>query len=169
MAGLILPYKNKLPQIIRPAFIAPNATIIGDVEIGEDSSVWYQTVIRGDDGPIRIGKRVNLQDLVMVHITADKYSTTIEDDVTIGHNAVLHGCVVEYGSLIGMGAILLDGSHIGYESLVGAGALVTPRSVFPPRSLILGSPAKVVRKLTEEEVQANYASALHYVNVSTFH
>lgn len=163
-------FKNTLPTLGAKSWIAPSADLIGDVVCGEDCSIWFGCVVRGDVHFIRIGDRVNIQDLSMVHVThykkADKSDgnpTIIGDDVTIGHRVMLHGCTIEKGCLIGMSATILDGAVIGAESIVGAGALVTKGKVFPPRSLIMGSPAKVVRELSQEEVQELYASAARYV------
>jgi len=166
----ILPYQHHTPLIDVDAWIAPGATVIGDVEIGKESSVWFGCVIRGDVHRIRIGARTNIQDLSMVHVThyknsdkSDGYPTIIGDDVTIGHRVMLHGCTIEDACLIGMSATILDGAVIGHESIVGAGALVTGGKIFPPRSLIIGSPAKAVRQLTDDEVEELYASAKRYV------
>jgi len=167
---MLLRYKEWFPKIDKSAWVAPDATIIGDVTIGEDASIWFGCVVRGDVHYIKIGKRTNIQDLTMIHVThyknpdrSDGYPTIIGDDVTVGHRVMLHGCTIEDGSLIGMNATILDGAVIGKESIVGAGALVTKGKVFPPRSLILGSPAKVVRELSDEEVAELYASAKRYV------
>ena len=168
---MIEKFKDFEPKIAKDVFIANSADIIGDVEIGEDSSIWHGVVIRGDVHFIRIGKRTSIQDLSMIHVThykkerkiGDGYPTIIGDDVTVGHRVMLHGCTIEDACLIGMSATILDGAVIGKESIVGAGALVTKNKVFPPRSLILGSPAKVVRSLTDEEVAELYASAKRYV------
>ncbi|GAX87395.1 conserved hypothetical protein [Lebetimonas natsushimae] len=169
---MILRYKDDFPKIADSAWIAPSADIIGDVEIGEDSSVWFGCVIRGDVHFIKIGKRVSIQDLSMIHVThfkkekkiGDGFPTIIGDDVTIAHRVMLHGCKIGKACLIGMSATILDGAEIGDESIVGAGALVTGGKKFPPRSLILGSPAKVVRSLTDEEVEKIYQNAKNYVN-----
>ncbi|MBL9015713.1 MAG: gamma carbonic anhydrase family protein [Myxococcales bacterium] len=147
-------------------FVAETAAVIGDVELGEQSSVWYGTVIRGDDMPIRIGARTNLQDNTVTHITAGRYGTTIGTDCTIGHNAIIHACTVEDRCLIGMGAIILDGATIGAGSLVGAGALVTPGTVIPPGSLVVGSPAKVKRPVNEKEREQILYGAAHYVELT---
>ncbi len=170
MTPIILPYQGMEPIIDPDAWIAPGATVIGDVTIGPESSVWFGTVIRGDVHRIRIGARTSIQDLSMVHVThykrpdkSDGSPTVIGDDVTVGHRVMLHGCTIENACLIGMSATILDDAVIGRESIVGAGALVTKGKVFPPRSLILGSPAKVVRTLTDEEVAELYASAERYV------
>ncbi len=158
------------PNIDKRAWVAPGATVIGDVVIGEDSSIWFGTVVRGDVHKIRIGDRVSVQDLSMIHVThykkedkSDGSPTIIGNDVTIGHRVMLHGCTIEDACLIGMSATILDDAVIGKESIVGAGALVTKGKKFPPRSLIIGSPAKVVRELTDEEVEELYASAKRYV------
>ena len=169
---MILQYKNNFPKIHNTAWIAPSADIIGDVEIGEDSSVWFGCVIRGDVHYIKIGKRTSIQDMSMIHVThfkkekklGDGYPTIIGDDVTIAHRVMLHGCIIGNACLIGMSATILDGAEIGEESIVGAGALVTQNKKFPPRSLILGSPAKVVRTLTDEEVEKIYQNAKNYIN-----
>jgi carbonic anhydrase/acetyltransferase-like protein (isoleucine patch superfamily) len=167
---VIYEYQGVKPKISTDVFIAKSADIIGDVEIGKDSSVWFGTVIRGDVHYIKIGERVSIQDLSMVHVThyknGDKTTgnpTIIEDDVTIGHRVMLHGCKIEKACLIGMSATILDGAVIGEESIVGAGSLVTKNKKFPPRSLIMGSPAKFVRELSDEEVKELYASANRYV------
>jgi len=168
--AILLPYQGISPTITPSAWVAPGATVIGDVVIGEASSVWFGCVVRGDVHRIRIGDRTNIQDLGMVHVThykqpdqSDGHPTVIGDDVTIGHRVMLHGCTIENACLIGMSATILDGAVIGRESIVGAGALVTGGKVFPPRSLILGSPAKVVRTLSDEEVAELYSSAKRYV------
>ncbi len=168
---MILQYKNDFPKINPSAWIAPSADIIGDVEIGEDSSVWFGCVIRGDVHYIKIGKRTSIQDMSMIHVThfkkekknTDGFPTIIGDDVTIAHHVMLHGCKIANACLIGMSATILDGAEIAEESIVGAGALVTGGKKFPPRSLILGSPAKVVRELTDEEVANIYQNAKNYV------
>ena len=163
-------YKNILPTIGKKSWLAPSADIIGDVECGEDCSIWFGSVVRGDVHYIKIGDRVNIQDLSMIHVThykqADKSDgnpTIIGSDVTIGHRVMLHGCTIESACLIGMSATILDGAVIGRESIVGAGSLVTKNKKFPPRSLIVGSPAKVIRSLSDEEVEELYASAKRYV------
>ncbi len=167
---MILRYKEWFPQFGKNSWVAPDATVIGNVKIGEDSSIWFGCVVRGDVHKIRIGSRTNIQDLTMIHVThykspdmSDGHPTIIGDDVTVGHRVMLHGCTIEDACLIGMNSTILDGAVIGKESIVGAGALVTGGKKFPPRSLILGSPAKVVRELTDEEVAELYASAERYV------
>lgn len=163
-------FKNYTPSIGEKTWIAPSADVIGEVECGEDCSIWFGCVVRGDVHYIKIGNRTNIQDLSMIHVThykkenrSDGNPTIIGDDVTVGHRVMLHGCTIEDACLIGMSATILDGAVIGKESIVGAGALVTKGKVFPPRSLIMGSPAKVVRELSDEEVKELYASASRYV------
>ncbi len=167
---MIMPYLGNEPKIEKDVFIAPSADVIGDVEIGENSSVWFGAVIRGDVNSIHVGKNTSIQDLSMVHVThykredkSDGYATYIGDSVTIGHQVMLHGCVIGNACLIGMSSTILDGAIIGQESLVGAGSLVTQNKIFPPRSLIMGSPAKVIRELSDEEVESLYESARNYV------
>ncbi len=168
---MILRYKEWFPQFGQNCWVAPEATIIGNVTVGEDSSIWFGCVVRGDVHKIRIGNRTNIQDLTMIHVThykkpdmSDGHPTIIGDDVTVGHRVMLHGCTIEDACLIGMNSTILDGAVIGKESIVGAGALVTGGKKFPPRSLILGSPAKVVRELSDQEVAQLYASAKRYVD-----
>jgi len=163
-------YKDLIPKMGKGSWIAPSADVIGDVTMGKDCSIWFGTVIRGDVHKIVIGDRTSVQDLSMVHVThykledkSDGNPTIIGDDVTIGHRVMLHGCTIENACLIGMSATILDGAVIGEESIVGAGSLVTKNKIFPPRSLIMGSPAKVVRPLTEKEIKELYTSASRYV------
>jgi carbonic anhydrase/acetyltransferase-like protein (isoleucine patch superfamily) len=168
MIGNYLTYS---PTLNERVWIAPSADVIGRVEMGCDVSIWFGCVVRGDVHFIKIGDRSNIQDLSMVHVThhkredmSDGHPTIIGNDVTIGHRVMLHGCTIEDACLIGMSATILDGAVIGKESIVGAGALVTKNKIFPPRSLIMGSPAKVVRELTDAEVAELYASAIRYVS-----
>ena len=149
---MIREFQGVAPQIDPSAFIAETAVVIGDVHIGEQSSVWYGAVLRGDCFYIRIGNRTNIQDNAVLHVSNNTHATILEDDVTIGHSATLHGCYVERGALVGIGAIVLDGARIGAYSLIAAGALVTPGTQIPPRSLVMGRPATVKRALTDEEV-----------------
>ncbi len=166
----ILPFRGEKPRLWEGAWIAPGATVIGEVAMGKESAVWFGCVVRGDVHRIEIGDRSNIQDLSMVHVThykkadrSDGNPTIIGNDVTVGHRVMLHGCTIEDACLIGMSATILDGAVIGRESIVGAGALVTKNKVFPPRSLIIGSPAKAVRTLSDDEVAELYASAVRYV------
>ena len=171
---MILPHKGINPVIPESCFIAPSADIIGDVVMGEDSSAWFQVVIRGDVNSIRIGSRTNIQDGAILHVTRDKMPMKgaplkIGDDVTIGHRVTLHGCTLKNRILVGMGATILDGAVIDDDSIVAAGALVTKDKVFPPRSLIQGAPAKAVRELSEDEISMLKASANNYVGDTKFY
>src|SRR6266481_9177562 len=149
---MIRSFRGVHPQINPSAFIADSAQVIGDVHVGEQASVWFGTVARGDMFYIRIGDRTNVQDNCVLHTRTGEFPTILEDEVTVGHSVTLHGCYVERGSLIGIGSILLDDVRIGSHSIVAAGALVSPGTVVPPRSLVMGLPAKVKRTLTDEEV-----------------
>lgn len=149
---MIRPFRGKHPEIHESAYIAESAQVIGDVRIGEQSSVWFNAVVRGDVYYIRIGDRTNIQDGTVVHVTNGTHATILEDEVTVGHNVTLHGCHIERGCLIGMGSIIMDEVRIGAQSLVAAGALVSPGTIIPPRSLVMGTPARVKRPLTDEEV-----------------
>ena len=145
-------FEDKFPIVHPTAFIADNATVIGDVEIGEDSSIWFGSVVRGDVNFIRIGSRTNIQDNSVIHVSSETHPTILGNEITAGHRVLLHGCTVDDRCLIGMGAILMDGVHVGEECLVGAGSLLTPGTIVPPRSLVIGSPARVKRELTVDEI-----------------
>ncbi|WP_457567618.1 gamma carbonic anhydrase family protein [Desulfurobacterium sp.] len=160
---IIKAYKNIQPQIGKRVFIAENAVIIGDVKIGDDSSIWYGTIIRGDVNYIRIGRCTSVQDGTVIHVTNKTAPTIVGDYVTIGHAVKLHGCEIKNNCLIGIGAIILDKAVINENSIVAAGALVPPGKEFPPNSLIMGFPAKVVRTLSEEEINGLREHALRYV------
>jgi len=149
---MLLDYKGKLPKLGERVFIAEGAKIIGDVEIGDHSSVWFNTVIRGDVHYIRIGKHTNIQDLSILHVMKDQYPLILHDYVTVGHGVMLHGCEIASHCLIGMRATILNNAKIGAHSIVAAGAVVTERAEMPERSLIMGMPAKVKRALTDDEV-----------------
>src|SRR5687767_1607676 len=164
--AIIRVHGGKRPLIATDAFLAENCAVIGDVEIGEDSSIWYSVTVRGDVMPIRIGARTNIQDNTVIHVTSDRFGTTIGNDCTIGHGAIVHACTVEDFCLIGMGSIILDGARIGRGSLVGAGALVTPGTEIPPGSLVIGSPAKVKRAVNEKEREQIAYGAAHYVELA---
>ncbi len=151
---MIRPFRGVHPQIHPSAFIEESAQIIGDVHIGEQSSVWFNATLRGDVFHIRIGNRTNIQDGTVVHVSGGTHATILEDEVTVGHNATLHGCYIERGSLIGIGAIVMDGVRVGRQSLVAAGSLLSPGTQVPPRSLVMGTPARVKRSLSDEEVQS---------------
>ena len=159
----ILAYDGRAPRLAATVFLAEGSVVSGDVEIGESSSLWFGTVVRGDVNRVRIGARTNLQDHTVVHVTAGTHPTTVGDDVTIGHRAVLHGCTVKDRCLVGIGAIVMDGAVVGPDAMIGAGALVPPGMVVPPGKLALGSPAKVKRDLTTEEIASLLSSAARYV------
>ena len=160
---MVLAYKGIEPKLDASVFIAPGACVIGDVHIGEKSSIWFNVIVRGDVNFIRIGSRTNIQDGSVVHVTSDTHPTFIGDDVTVGHSVTLHGCTVHDGCLIGIGAIVLDGAVVGASSLVAAGSLISPNTQIPPRSLVMGSPGRVKRTLTEEECSNMHATAQHYI------
>ena len=149
---MIRPFRGVHPQIHPTAFIEESAQVIGDVHVGEQSSVWFNAVLRGDVFFIRIGDRTNVQDGTVIHVSSGTDETILEDEVTIGHNVTLHGCYIERGCLIGIGAIVMDGVRVGEKSLVAAGSLLTPGTIVPPQSLVMGSPARVKRALTDKEV-----------------
>jgi len=155
-------YMGSRPSLGRDIFIAPNATVIGDVTLGDESSVWFGTVIRGDVMPIVIGARTNIQDGSVIHVTTDRARTVVGDDVTVGHMVLLHGCTVGNRVLVGMGSVVLDGAVIEDDAIVGAGSLVTPGSRIPSGSLAMGRPAKVVRSLTDEDRAWIHGAGLAY-------
>jgi gamma-carbonic anhydrase len=152
-----------VPRLGADVFVAPNACVIGDVVLGDASSVWFGVVIRGDVMPIRIGARTNVQDNSVVHVTGGSASTTIGDDVTIGHAAIIHGCTIGSHCLVGMGSIVLDGAILEDECFIAAGSLVSPETRVPSRSLALGRPARVVRKLAEADLAAIRRASADYV------
>ena len=162
--GLIKSYGGKTPTIGARVYLAETAAVIGDVVLGDDVSVWYNAVLRGDCHWIRVGPRTNIQDNCAVHVTQQMHPTVLEEEVTLGHGAIVHGAVVRRGALIGIRATVLDGADVGESAFVGAGSLVTPRSVVPARTLWLGAPARQIRALSEAEVEdlkhfhANYLS-----------
>jgi carbonic anhydrase/acetyltransferase-like protein (isoleucine patch superfamily) len=164
--AIVLPYLDVWPRFGRDVFLAPNATVTGDVELGDEVSVWFGAVIRGDSGSARIGPRTNIQDLACVHMSRGLSSAEIGADVTVGHGAILHGCQVGDRCLIGMGAILLDNAEIGEGSIVAAGALVPARAKIPPRSLVVGSPGKVTREVTPEETEKVLKGVAQYVETA---
>jgi carbonic anhydrase/acetyltransferase-like protein (isoleucine patch superfamily) len=159
---IVEPYGGQAPRLHSSVWVAPDAVVVGDVEIGEGSSLWFGAVVRGDVNHVRIGARTNLQDLTVVHVTSGTHPTLIGDEVTVGHRVVLHGCTVERRALVGIGAIVLDGAVIGEEAMVGAGSLVPPGMVVPPRTLVLGSPARAKRPLTAGELEGLARSAERY-------
>jgi len=156
-------YKGKLPEIAQSAYVDPAAIIIGDVKIGEDSSVWPLTVVRGDVNYIRIGARTNIQDASVLHVMRDEYPLILGDDVTIGHSVTLHGCNIARRCLIGMGSIILNGVTIGEGSIVAAGTLILERTEIPPNSLVVGHPGKIKRTLTPIDQAAIDEYAKRYV------
>jgi len=155
---------GRTPIVDPTAFVVDSAVVIGDVVLGPESSLWYHAVVRGDVERVRIGARTNIQDNATVHVMHHRWPTLIGEGVTVGHAAVVHGCTVGDHCLIGIGAIVLDGAVIGAECLIGAGALVTPGTELPPRSLVLGSPARRVRDLTADELRRIHESAANYVD-----
>ena len=161
--AIIRAFGGKEPSVHPTAFVADGAVVLGDVAIGEGSSVWFGCVVRGDVNSIRIGARTNVQDLSVIHVTSRTHPTVIGDEVTVGHRAVLHGCTVKDRCLVGIGSVVLDGAVVGPEAVIGAGALVPPGMVVPPRTLVMGSPAKVKRDLSAAEVDALGKSADNYV------
>jgi len=166
---MIKPFDSIHPKIHETAFIADDAIVIGDVEIGEDASVWFGSIIRGDVNFIRIVARTNIQDATVIHVSSKTHSTVLEENITVGHRVVLHGCHVETGCLIGIGAILMDGVRVGANSLVAAGSLLTPGTQIPPGSLVMGSPAKVKRELTEDELSYLDRSWRNYVELKKYY
>lgn len=163
---MIKSFENLQPKIHETAFVADTAVVIGDVEIGEQSSVWYGSVLRGDVNHIRIGARTNVQDASVIHVSSRTHPTILEDEITVGHRVTLHGCYIETGCLIGIGSIILDGVRVGRNSLVAAGSLLTPNTDIPPASLVMGAPARVKRALTEEEVENLKKFWQNYVSLS---
>lgn len=149
---MILDFKGKYPSIDPTVFIAENATIIGDVEIGPGSNIWFYSLVRGDQNAIRIGSNCCIQDACILHVE-QKLPLIIEDEVALGHRVITHACTIRKGSLIGIGAIILNGAEIGEESIVGAGSVVTPRTIIPPRTLAFGNPAKPIRPLQEKDFE----------------
>jgi len=161
--ALVRPHGGKAPRLHPTALAVEGSVVVGDVEVGEDSSLWFGVVLRGDVNSIRVGARTNLQDQTVVHVTSRTHPTVVGDEVTVGHRVVLHGCTVRDRCLIGIGAVVMDGAEIGPEAMVGAGALVPPGMVVPPRTLVLGTPARVTRALTAAEVEHLATSARNYV------
>jgi carbonic anhydrase/acetyltransferase-like protein (isoleucine patch superfamily) len=147
---VILPVKGRMPQIPEDCFVAPNATIVGDVTMGSDCSIWFNAVIRGDVNKIRMGNKVNIQDGACIHCTFEKTETILGNSVSVGHNAIVHGCVIEDNVLIGMGAIVMDNAHIGTGSIIAAGAVVLEGTIVPPGSIFAGVPAKKVKEVSPE-------------------
>jgi carbonic anhydrase/acetyltransferase-like protein (isoleucine patch superfamily) len=166
---MIKRFKGVLPRVAETAFVEQSAQVVGDVEIGEHASVWFNTVVRGDVHFIKIGRYSNVQDCSVVHVTGEKHPVTIGDYVTIGHNAIVHGCTIQDGCLIGMGAIILDGATIGEGALVAAGAVIRESQIVPPRVLVAGVPAKVIRELTAEEIRRVDENWREYVDLKNLY
>jgi carbonic anhydrase/acetyltransferase-like protein (isoleucine patch superfamily) len=169
MTGIIRPFRGITPRLGSGVYLAPTAAVVGDVELGDEVSVWYGAVLRGDVGRIRIGRGTNVQDLACIHMSLGLSHAEIGEHVTIGHHATIHGARVENGALIGIGAILLDNAVIGQESWVGAGALVPAGMQVPPRVLVLGQPARVVRELDEKDYVLGRRLAERYIGVASEH
>ncbi len=164
--SIIRAYRGVMPTIAPDAFIAENATIIGDVVIGEEASIWYAAVLRGDVMPIRVGARTSIQDGSVIHATGGWSETTVGDDCIVGHGVILHGCFVGDRALVGMGSILLDGARLGSDSILGAGSLLPPRKEIPSGVLAVGRPAKIIRELTDEDRESIRAGVEIYVHKS---
>ena len=160
---MLRPYRGRHPVVAASAFVDQTAQVIGDVTVGDESSLWMNVIVRGDVHWVRIGRRTNIQDGTIVHVMRGTHPTSIGDEVTIGHGAVVHGCTIHDRVLVGMGAIVLNGAEIGSDSIVAAGALVAEGTHVPPLSLLMGSPAKVRRALTDEEVASIRDYAARYV------
>lgn len=167
--SLIRAFRGQRPRIAETAFVADNAVMVGDVELAEGASVWYGAVLRGDVGWIRIGARTNVQDLVCIHMTGGLSNTRIGEEVTVGHSVVIHGAVIGDGALIGMGSVVLDNAEIGEETIVAAGSVVPPDMKVPPRVLVRGLPAKVVRELDAEERNQGRRGAGIYLELAKAH
>ena len=166
---MIKPFNNINPAIHETAYIADDAIVIGDVEIGENASVWFGSILRGDVNFIRIGAGTNIQDGSVIHVSSKDHPTILEHEITVGHRVTLHGCYIETGCLIGIGSIILDGARIGKNSLVAAGSLVTPNTQIPPGSMVMGSPAKVKRALTDDEIVKIGQNVRNYIELSAIY
>ncbi|MBS2016170.1 MAG: gamma carbonic anhydrase family protein [Deltaproteobacteria bacterium] len=158
------PLGDLRPALGRDVFVAPSASVIGDVVVGDESSLWFGVVVRGDVFPIRIGARTNIQDNSVVHVTGGRSATTIGDDVTVGHAVIVHGCTIGHRCLVGMGSLVLDDAVIEDECFVAAGSLVPPRMVVPARSFVMGRPAKVIRPVKDDELVQIREASRHYVD-----
>lgn len=172
----LYPYKGMRPKVDESAFIAPGAILVGDVEVGEGSSIWYNVTIRADVNPVKIGKWSNIQDASIIHEDSgrgsgleDGLATIVGDYVTVGHGVILHACKLEDYALVGMGATVMDGAVVGKGSVIGAGALVTKGTVIPPYSVVLGAPAKVIRTMTPDSIADRLEQAEHYHHLSREH
>jgi carbonic anhydrase/acetyltransferase-like protein (isoleucine patch superfamily) len=161
--ALIRAWGGKEPRLADGVWVADDAVLVGDVEVGPGSSIWFGAILRGDVNHVRVGARTNVQDQAILHVTSGTHPTTVGDEVTLGHRVTLHGCTVRDRCLIGIGAVVMDGAVIGEDAMVGAGSLVPPGMVVPPGTLAMGSPARVKRELTTEEVAFFRKSASNYV------
>lgn len=161
---MIKPFRDKIPVIPNSCYLSESVDLIGDIVLGEEVNIWFGTVIRGDMNYIRIGARTNIQDNCTVHVTTETAPTVIGGGVTVGHNAIIHGCIIEDNCLIGMGSIIMDNAVIGEGSLIGAGAVIPPNMKIPPRSLVVGLPAKVVRAVNDDEYVDILDRAQHYID-----
>lgn len=160
---MIRPYLDKTPRIGKGAWVEESAQVVGDVVVGEDTGIWFNSVVRGDVNYIRIGKRTNIQDGSILHVTRETHPLIVGDNVTVGHGVILHGCTIHSNCLIGMGSIVMDGAEVGPNSIVAAGALVPERKKIPPGWLAVGSPARLHRELTPQELDWIQKSADNYV------
>jgi carbonic anhydrase/acetyltransferase-like protein (isoleucine patch superfamily) len=163
---MIKKFRGKSPVIPDSCYISESVDLVGDITLGEDVSLWFGTVVRGDMHFITIGNRSNIQDNSVIHVTTDISPTRIGSEVTVGHNAIIHGANIEDQCLIGMGAIIMDDVVVGKGSIVGAGAVIPPNMIIPPRSLVVGLPAKIVRQTTDEELKMILERAQHYIDFS---
>lgn len=161
-----LPYRSIYPKVPDSVFIAPGASVIGDVEIGERSSIWFNTVVRGDVHYIRVGSETNVQDNCTLHVTPGKFPLVVGNRVTVGHRAIVHGCVIEDECLIGMGSIILDGVKVGKGSLIAAGSILTPGLQVPPDSLVMGAPAQIKRSVSDSEKEMIRRAWSHYIELA---
>jgi carbonic anhydrase/acetyltransferase-like protein (isoleucine patch superfamily) len=161
-----LPFKGVEPTVDPSVYVAPGAFIIGDVVIGPESSIWFGTVVRADVHYIRIGAQTNIQDQCVLHVTRGTHALNLGNRITVGHRAIIHGCTMEDGCLIGMGAVLLDGCHVGAEAIVAAGAVVAEGSHIPPRTLAMGVPAEPLREVNDKELARARASTSHYIELA---
>ncbi|WP_036063898.1 gamma carbonic anhydrase family protein [Leptospira noguchii] len=159
----ILEYMGKRPQIHESVFLAPGSQVIGDVVIGKNSSIWFQTLVRGDVNYIRIGENVNIQDLTIIHVARDVYPVEIGNNVSIGHRATIHGCKLKDNSFVGMCATLMDDVEVGEFAFIGAGALITPGKKIPPGVLVMGSPGKIIRDITDKEREIIVRTTNNYI------
>ena len=162
---MIVEFNGKKPRVHPTVFIAVNAMVIGDVDLGPDANIWFQSIIRGDTNYIRIGSNCNIQDGCILHVVKDLHPLILEDGVVLGHRVVVHGCRIGKGSLVGIGAVVLNGAEIGEESIIGAGSVVAPGTIIPPRTLSIGVPAKVVRSLGDDDIRMIQGTCQEYLEL----